>query len=372
MENAVNAQLKPLTHAVKTRNTKRIDLILIGARGQVGSALRRQLAAVQTKLKQQSALDLRLLASYDRRGFAFELSGLNPVDVESQLLPRANGDAERLFSQRGNHRELPAIVIDCTASDEIADLYPQLLSSGIGIVTANKRANSRSQDFYQLLQDIAHDQHVPYRYETTVGAAIPILGPLQDLVTRGEKIESLQGVLSGSLSYILDRVHQGVAFSDAVLKARELGYTEPDPFDDLLAKDLVRKLVVLAREAGFQLEPEQINLDTIAKAPKDENYNLQTFLQQQDPYWKARVHAAKERGQKWVVLAEVNHLGARVTLTVVPEHSAFAQLAPGQNLVRIQTNHQQHLPLTLSGAGAGPEVTAAGVLSDVIAAAKSL
>jgi homoserine dehydrogenase len=370
METVVNAQLKAATHYPRIQAAKRLDLILIGARGQVGTALRHQLAAVQSQLKDQHHLDLRLLAAYDRRGFAFELSGLDPLQVEAQLQARSEGDAERLFVQRSHHHELPAIVIDCTASDEIADQYPQWLSSGIGIVTANKRANSRNQAYYELLKRTARNSHTPYRYETTVGAAIPIIGPIQDLVARGEKIHSLQGVLSGSLSYILDRVHQGAAFSDAVLEARAKGYTEPDPFDDLLAKDLVRKLLVLARESGFQLEPEQVSVDAIASPPKHATDDLKTVLREQDPYWAARVQAAKDRSQKWVVLADIERDKARVSLTVVPERSPFALLAPGQNLVRIQTERQQQLPLILSGAGAGPEVTAAGVLSDIIAAAK--
>jgi homoserine dehydrogenase len=369
----MNAQLIAPGHHAPTKNKalSRVDVVLIGARGKVGTAFREQLAGAQQRLCESIGLDISLLAAYDRHGFAFSLAGLSPDTIQDDFLARNDHDTQTLIQHLLSRKNLPAIVIDCTASDEIADLYPSLLAGGVAVVTANKRANSRSQDFYEALQHLALKNNTPYRYETTVGAAIPIVGPMQDLKWRGEKIQSVQGVLSGSLSYILYRLHQGIDFSQSVLEARELGYTEPDPFEDLSAQDLGRKLLVLAREAGFVIEPEDLKITPLLDAPKN-NEALETTLKKHDASWRARIEAADARDERWVVLAEASHDEAKIGLQRVPLSSPFARLRPGQNLVRISTERQHAIPLELCGAGAGPEITAAGVLSDVILAARQL
>ncbi len=256
---------RPVRHGVVAqRNPCRIDLILIGARGQVGSALRAQLARQQHAWRAQLGLDLKLVAAFDRRGFAFDLQGLAPDELCASLDPRQDGDAERLLDHVARAGAPRTLVIDCTASPEVADSYTRLLAGGVGVVGANKHANSRCLASYRQLQRAARENSAPYRYETTVGAAIPLLGPLRDLRLRGEKVHSIRGVLSGSLSYILHRLHEGCAFSTAVAEARALGYTEPDPLEDLRAHDLGRKLLVLAREAGFALEPTDLQNPAVA------------------------------------------------------------------------------------------------------------
>jgi homoserine dehydrogenase len=369
----MNAQLIAHDYHVSStqKGLSRVDIVLIGARGKVGTAFRQQLASTQKRLRESIGLDISLLAAYDRHGFAFSLAGLSPNTIQDDFLERNSHDTQTLLQHLLSRKHLPAIVIDCTASDEIADLYPSLLAGGVAVVTANKRANSRSQYFYETLQHLAQKNNTPYRYETTVGAAIPIIGPMQDLKWRGEKIHSVQGVLSGSLSYILYRLHQGIDFSQAVLEARELGYTEPDPFEDLSAQDLGRKLLVLAREAGFLIEAGDISITPILRHPQG-NETLENTLKKHDASWRARILAAEARDERWIVLAEASREEARIGLQRVPLSSPFARLRPGQNLVRITTERQNAIPLELCGAGAGPDITAAGVLSDIILAAKHL
>jgi aspartokinase/homoserine dehydrogenase 1 len=335
----------------------RVDLVLIGARGQVGSALRRRLAQQQATLKRDLGLDLVLLAGLDRRGFAFDLQGLAPDRIESHLQPRETADLEHLLAHLVRPGSAPALVIDCSASEEITDLYPRLLAGGVGVVTANKRGNARALTFYRELQRLSRQHAAPYRYETTAGAAIPVLGPLRDLRQRGERVTSIRGVLSGSLSYILARVQDdALAFSTAVMEAGALGYTEPDPSEDLCLRDVTRKLLGLAREAGFELDADAIEVEPLAD----------------DGHWRERVRAARARGERWVVLAEADDLGGRIGLRALPLASPFASLRPGQNLVQVTTDLQREVPLSLAGPGAGPEVTAAGVFSDVLAAARQL
>jgi aspartokinase/homoserine dehydrogenase 1 len=348
--------------------TSPVELVLLGARGQVGSALRRRLGRELPRLRADAGLDLRLVAACDRRGFAFDDAGLAPAELEPELRAREPGDLERVF-ERSTH---PMLLVDCTASDEIADRYLPLLARGIGVVGANKRANSRCFASWQALQRTAREQRAPYRYETTAGAAIPLLGPLRDLRLRGERVNSLRGVLSGSLSYLLHRLHEGCAFSAAVEQARALGYTEPDPLDDLRGLDLSRKLLVLARECGFALEPTALEVEALFEPRVDDARPLVEQLPGADAAWRARVEAAQARGERLVVLGEVDAEGARIRVRAVPAASEFGRLLPGQNLVCVRTELQDATPLSLGGPGAGAEVTAAGVLSDVVAAAAEL
>ncbi len=348
---------------------QRIDLILIGARGKVGSAFRRQLFAQQLPLMAEANLDLRLLASFDRRGFAFDAHGLAPAAAEAHMKPRQEGDLDRLLAHIERSGAARTLAVDCTASEDVADLYPRLLAHGIGVVAANKRANARTLSNYNELQRLARKHAVPYRYETTVGSAIPLLGPLRDLRLRGERVIEVQGVLSGSLCYILRRMHDGCAFSAAVAAARDLGFTEPDPMEDLCAIDLSRKLLVLAREAGFAIELEDIAITPFIDPDIVAGDDLILALQAADADWRERIRAAESRGERWVALAEVNAEGGRISLRCVAAESAFAQLKPGQNLIAIRTEMQDQTPLCVSGPGAGVEITAAGVLSDVLNAA---
>ena len=263
-------------------------------------------------------------------------------------------------------------MVDCTASDAIAARYPEWLASGLGIATANKRANARELAFYRQIQRAAAASGAPYRFETTVGAAIPILGPLRDLALRGEGVRAIQGVLSGSLSFLLERLHGGERFSTALAEAQSLGYTEPDAGEDLRADDLVRKLLVLAREAGFALEPHEVSVTPFAECAANHPDQWATHLDAEDARWAARIARAKAAGTRWTILAEVDAAGARIALRELDATSPFATLPAGQNLVRIETDLQHERPLWLGGPGAGPDITAAGVLSDVIAAGQAL
>ena len=351
--------------------TRRIDLVIAGARGQVGTSLRRQLGRRQEWLRRHEGIDLRLLVAFDRRALAFDLGGLRADALDADLQPRTDGDGDALLEALCRHGRQATVLVDCTASDAIADWYPRLLGAGVGVVAANKRANARSHAHFLQLQQLARLGGAPYRYETTVGAAIPLLGPIRDLRLRGERIESLQGVLSGSLSHVLHRVHEGVAFSAAVKEARQLGLTEPDPFEDLAARDLARKLLVLGREAGFTLEATDLHVEPLCDPPRP-GEDASDALHAADAGWRTRVADAQARGERLVMVAEADALGARIGVRALPAGSALARLAPGENLVLVRSEWHSRSPLALGGPGAGADVTAAGLLSDILLAAREL
>lgn len=361
----------PSAIRVPARAARRIDLVIAGPRGQVGSALRRQLGRQQVALRASAGLDLRLLAAFDRHGLAFSLDGLAEPG-QLRFDPRRPDDVEALLEHLCGPRAEPALLVDCTASDEVADWYPRLLCAGVGVVGANKRANARDLASWRHLQACARQHESPYRYETTVGAAIPLLGPLRDLRLRGEGVLSLEGLLSGSLSHVLHRVHAGCAFSAAVAEAQALGFTEPDPCEDLQALDLSRKLLVLARECGFALEPGDVQVQPLVDMALVQRDGLDAALRAQDEPWRERVARADQAGERWAVLARADARGGTIGAERLPLASPFAQLPAGQNLVRIRTALQDGAPLVLGGPGAGPEVTAAGLLSDVVAGAREL
>lgn len=349
------------------RRARRVDLVLIGARGQVGSALRRQLAREQPALPGRAGVDLRLIAAFDRRGFAADVAGLDPLALDGRLVTRTAGDWSALVDHLADSPH-PSLVIDATASDTIADDYARLLAAGIGVVTPNKRANTRSLAQWQQLADYTASGSVPYRYETTVGAALPVLSTLKTLRLRGERVTAIEGLLSGSLSYVLGRLHEGVRFSAAVAEARARGYTEPDPRDDLGALDVARKLVILAREAGVALEPEAVSVRPLVGA----DWNPDAPDAATDRHWAAEAETARRGERRLVVLARWDERGARVGVDAVPVSSPFARIRPGENLVRIHTEYHADPPISVAGPGAGPEVTAAGLLGDVVDAASEL
>jgi homoserine dehydrogenase len=344
-----------------------IRIVLAGARGRVASALRAQLARELPSLRERIGLGLHLGGAFDRRGSVFEDAGIEPLALDQRLLHAAPPTIDQLLA-RLHAASTPTLLVDATGSSEWAAEYPHLLRAGIGIVTANKRAHSGSYRDWLALQQAARAGNVPLRYETTVGAALPVIGTLQCLRRRGERVLALEGVLSGSLSFVLERVQQGTRLSEALAEAIALGYTEPDPLEDLAFVDLHRKLVILAREAGQRLEPEQVRIDSLLPP----GGSLAGLLAGHcDARWAERADIARRDDRRLVAVASWQLAGqARIEVRAEPAASPLARLAGGENLVRIRSEYHDALPITITGPGAGPAATAAGLLGDIIAACR--
>jgi len=344
--------------------------------GNVGSELMRQLAAQSARLKRHFDIDLRVRALSTSTHM---LLSERPIDLEAadrNAIARGEPlNLERLVAHV--HAEyLPhAAIIDCTASDEVASQYESWLARGIHVVTPNKRANTAGMDYYRRLRNANRTVGAHYLYETTVGAALPIIQTLRDLIQTGDEIIEIEGILSGTLSFLFNSLDGRRSFSELVTHARDLGYTEPDPRDDLSGMDVARKVVILAREMGLSLElgdvgvkslvPEALQSGTVSE--------FLAALPAHDAEMEATRRSAAEAGNVLRFVGRVTRDGeASVGLCPYPASHPFARVQLTDNIVLFRTGRYRDNPLVVQGPGAGREVTAAGVFADLLRLASYL
>ncbi|MFO0728962.1 MAG: bifunctional aspartate kinase/homoserine dehydrogenase I [Myxococcota bacterium] len=346
-----------------------ISLGLIGP-GIVGGALLEQIASQRGRLMRDFRLDLRVraIATSTRMLLAEQAIDLSTYRqaLEAQGVPL---DLEA-FARHVDADHVPhAAILDCTASLEPAGRYLRWLEAGIHVITPNKKANSGPLEQYLALQETKRRGGAHYLYEATVGAGLPIIQTLRDLRETGDEIRSIEGILSGTLAYLFNVFDGSRPFSEILLDAKQKGYTEPDPRDDLSGMDVARKLIILGREMGLRLALEDVRVEGLVPEALVA-LDLPSFLRRAselDAPMKERLGAAKERG---AVLRYVGRLdparGASVGLMELPESHAFANIALTDNVVRFQTARYSNNPLIVQGPGAGPAVTAGGVFGDLL------
>ena len=346
---------------------RRVLLLVGGHTGRVGSALLKLLATERRRLIEDYRVEFHVTGAVNRRATRWR----HPDSAwREDSIPRHGGDWPEIIRRFQGYLG-PKLFVDCSASAEIAAHYSEFFRNGIGVVTPNKLGNSGSQERHRELQATAESLRVPYRYETTVGAALPLLSAFADMRANGDRIQRIEAVLSGSLSFIFQRLNHGAAFSTAVREAQAAGYTEPHPAEDLKAQDSARKLLILLREAGIPWEPENVQVKSLVPPELAEEEDAERFLQglaAHDQAWALRAEGARKQGLRLGCLAEFDGQEARVGLVQLPAADPFARLAAGENLVRVWTRRYQPVPLSIAGPGAGTEVTAAGVLTDIIKA----
>lgn len=267
-----------------------------------------------------------------------------------------------------------AVFVDATGSEEVAKLYPELFEAGIHVVTPSKLANTLDQSFYNQLREIAESKRTLFRYETTVGAGLPLISTINDLQQSGDTVTEIDGVVSGTMTYLFDRLENNVPFSEAIVEARDKGYAEPDPRDDLSGEDVARKFLTLAREIGWSIERDELQVQSLI--PEELAFvDADTFLKRLsefDNYWIHKLERARKNG---ATLRYVGRLAdGEITIGVkeVSRKSPLGQLKGTDNLIRIHSRRYRESPIIIQGPGAGKEVTAAGVLSDIIKVAKKI
>lgn len=343
--------------------------LFVAGTGLVGSSLLKQLQKQAKVLFDDHHVKVNLLGITNSRKMITNQKGI-PIDCCRDMLKDEGEKADiREFIQRIRKMNLRnSVFIDCTADAKVATFYGDILSSYVSVVTANKIACSSEYSYYQHLKAIASERGVRFMFETTVGAGLPIIKTISDLVLSGDKIYRIEAVLSGTLNFIFNEMSSDLPLSKAIRKAKEKGYTEPDPRIDLSGTDVVRKILILAREAGYQIEQKDVEVN---KFLPDSCFDgdLNEFYRKVEEYdsefEKKRIELVKIK-KKWRFFATLDNGKAKVELVVVGQDHPSYNLEGSNNIVLLTTERYRELPMVIKGYGAGADVTAAGVFADLM------
>jgi bifunctional aspartokinase / homoserine dehydrogenase 1 len=338
--------------------------------GTVGRVLLNQLASQRARLQTDAKLDFRVRGIMTSKRMLLAESGVPLESWKEEFDADSTAADFDRFMEHVRVDYLPhTVLIDCTASSDIAKRYPDWLAAGIHVITPNKKANSADMPFYRRLREARRAGGAHYLYETTVGAGLPVVQTLRDLRETGDQITSVEGIFSGTLAYLFNTYDGRKAFSAIVRDARQRGYTEPDPRDDLSGMDVARKLIILGREMGLELEMADVKVESLVPAGLEAGSidEFMALLPQHDSSMSDRLETARSKGK---VLRYVGRLTADGNATVgvveLDSKHAFANIALTDNVVRFATRRYCDNPLIVQGPGAGPEVTAGGVFADLL------
>ena len=349
---------------------KVLNLFICGI-GTVGGRLIEQIRKQYHELKERNQLKLNVVGIASSKNAIFNRDGLNLSDYREVLKSSEPSTPEKLRDQIIEMNIFNSVFVDCTASKEIAALYQSFLNHNISVIAANKIAASGPYEKYIQLKKTALHRGVKFRFETNVGAGLPIIGTINDLRNSGDKILKIEAVLSGTLNFIFNEISAEVPFSEAVKRAKEEGYSEPDPRIDLSGTDVVRKLVILAREAGYQIE--QSDVEKHLFVPKDYfEGGVEEFwerLHHLDADFERKRQALEKANKRWRFVATLDGHHVNVGLKAIDRNHPFYNLEGSNNIVLLTTERYKEYPMLIQGYGAGASVTAAGVFANIMSVA---
>ncbi len=347
-----------------------LNLFICGT-GTVGSKLIEQIRSQFDNLKEHSRLKLNVVGIASSKKAIFNRDGLNLDDYRLQLSESEESNSQQLVQNVIGMNIFNSVFVDCTASKEVADLYKPMLDHNISIVAANKIAASGDYDNYACLKHTAMNRGVKYLFETNVCAGLPIIGTIKDLINSGDRILKIEAVLSGTLNFIFNAISADVPFSETVRMAMEKGYAEPDPRIDLSGTDVIRKLVILTREAGYKVEQEDVEKHLFIPDSSFEG-SLEDFwkhLSELDSDFETRRCQLEAEGRKWRFVAVMDNGHTSVSLQAVGREHPFYNLEGSENIVLLTTERYREFPMQIRGYGAGASVTAAGVFANIMSIA---
>lgn len=369
----LNKALNSLHQAFFLSDVKTLSVFLVGT-GLIGKTLLKQIESHRAYLKSSRSLEILVVGMANSKKMTFNENGLSLSSVMNQLDKSSDKmDIVKYIEMMNAMNLAQSIFVDCTSNEEIVKHYATILDHSISIVTPNKIANSGKMSTYKNLRSIAKRRNVRLLYETNVGAGLPVINTLTDLLTSGDRIIRIEAVLSGTLSYIFNNYKQGSKFSDIVLQAQKKGYTEPDPRVDLSGMDVARKLLILARETGLEMELKDIKVQQILPAPCIKAKSVDQFfveLEKNNHVFEAMRMNAEKQGKVLRFIALLEKGKASVQLLQVDTKHPFYNLDGSDNIISFTTERYNERPLVVKGPGAGAEVTAAGVFAEVISLGK--
>ena len=348
-----------------------LNLFICGT-GTVGDSLIKQLASQQEKLMKERGLKLNVVGIANGHQALFDREGLDLSNYRALLDEKGTASSPQIIHDEVIGMNIfNSVFVDCTANADVASLYKDLLNNNVSVVAANKIAASSSYANYTELKQIARNRGVKYLFETNVGAGLPIIKTINDLIASGDKILKIEAVVSGTLNFIFNKISADVPFSETIRMAKEQGYSEPDPRIDLSGKDVIRKLVILAREAGYVLEQEDVEKNLFVPDEFFEG-SLEDFwknIPSLDADFEARRQKLEAENKHWKFVAKLEDGKGSVSLQEVSRSHPFYGLEGSNNIVLLTTERYNEYPMMIQGYGAGASVTAAGVFADIISVA---